>query len=341
MTEDKYYKGFRIRQLADALTNKKWFLILLPTERCNCRCQYCYEDFALGKMSASVVAAIKKLIQYRTSNNELKHFTLAWFGGEPLLAKEIIYDLNEFTQNLSNNGKNFNFLSDITTNGYLLTLPVFTKLVTLGATQYQIALDGPQKLHDQTRPLANGQGTFDTIWANLLAIKESKLKFEIILRLHVHANNYKQVPALIDKIKTTFNNDKRFKVFIRKVSQLGGPNDNNQNLFPPDKSWEKEIPKLCDSLGDGIEQWKLNTKEHGQYICYASQPNAMVIRSNGTLAKCTVALHNDKNNIGKINNDGTLTIDKEKLTFWLNGFNGINPEKLYCPYSQLIDKPCE
>ncbi len=37
-------------------------LILYPTEQCNFRCTYCYENFDIGKMSESVQLSVKKLI---------------------------------------------------------------------------------------------------------------------------------------------------------------------------------------------------------------------------------------------------------------------------------------
>jgi hypothetical protein len=43
--------GFTRRQIAEAISPRIQELILLPTEKCNFRCTYCYEDFDLGKMS--------------------------------------------------------------------------------------------------------------------------------------------------------------------------------------------------------------------------------------------------------------------------------------------------
>jgi molybdenum cofactor biosynthesis enzyme MoaA len=43
--------GFTSSQIASTLSNRIQQLILLPTERCNFRCTYCYEDFVLGRMS--------------------------------------------------------------------------------------------------------------------------------------------------------------------------------------------------------------------------------------------------------------------------------------------------
>lgn len=48
--------------LAELLSNQSQELILFPTEQCNFRCTYCYEDFKLGRMSNGTVNGIKALI---------------------------------------------------------------------------------------------------------------------------------------------------------------------------------------------------------------------------------------------------------------------------------------
>src|SRR5690606_34705762 len=65
--------------LAEALTDRRLDLIILPTEKCNFRCTYCYEDFAQGKMAAKLIAGIKALIDSRLDT--VQHVSLAWFGG--------------------------------------------------------------------------------------------------------------------------------------------------------------------------------------------------------------------------------------------------------------------
>jgi len=46
-------------ELVNSLRTDRLQLILLPTEQCNFRCTYCYEDFAIGRMSDAVVAGVK------------------------------------------------------------------------------------------------------------------------------------------------------------------------------------------------------------------------------------------------------------------------------------------
>ena len=43
------------RRLASCLSNRRLELIVMPTEQCNFRCIYCYEDFRMGRMNSDTV----------------------------------------------------------------------------------------------------------------------------------------------------------------------------------------------------------------------------------------------------------------------------------------------
>ncbi|OGT09035.1 MAG: hypothetical protein A2X78_01950 [Gammaproteobacteria bacterium GWE2_37_16] len=323
---DQLYKGFHISKIINSLSNENWKLILLPTERCNFKCMYCYENHALGQMTENTVNAVKKLIARRLETKELKYFNIAWFGGEPLLSKEIISNINGYVKKIAD--QRVLFSSNITTNGYLLDQKTFENLLALQINYYQISLDGDRDFHDKVRCKINGNGTFDKIWENLLNIKKCDAEFSIILRLHVHSENIFSMQKLVCKIKDAFSDDNRFKVFIRPISKLGGTND-DQVKSPSDVI--SIIHKFYAMLDNKVSLWDTGSTIQGQYICYAAQPNSLVIRPNGSLAKCTVALDTNINNIGKLNDDGTLSIINDKFQSWVEGFKEIN-NLLKCPY---------
>ena len=75
--------------------NKSLELTLLPTEKCNFRCTYCYEDFLIGKMKPWIRSGVKSLIEKRVDMG-LRNLNLSWFGGEPLLAKDVLFEIADF-----------------------------------------------------------------------------------------------------------------------------------------------------------------------------------------------------------------------------------------------------
>ncbi|HKP37373.1 MAG TPA: radical SAM protein, partial [Pyrinomonadaceae bacterium] len=169
-------------RLAGILNTRILELILLPTEKCNFRCTYCYEDFEMGRMSPEIILGIKNLILNRA--NDLDRLQLSWFGGEPLAALDVVLEVSGFAAQLAAKKSHLNYRAHMTTNASLLDPATFDKLVDVGVLDYQITLDGPREIHNQTRVQAGGGGTFDRIWNNLLAIRATNLPASIHLRIH-------------------------------------------------------------------------------------------------------------------------------------------------------------
>jgi uncharacterized protein len=74
-------------------------LTILPTEKCNFRCEYCYEDFTHGRMSPSTITGIKNSMEMRAPT--LSVLEISWFGGEPLLASDIVINISKFAKDIS------------------------------------------------------------------------------------------------------------------------------------------------------------------------------------------------------------------------------------------------
>lgn len=319
--------------LISALSNKKLELHILPTEQCNFRCVYCYEDFKLGKMRPTMVSAIKKFLSVRLP--EINQLKIAWFGGEPLAALDVVLDISHYAKsNLERSGGTYHF--GMTTNGYLLNSPRFESLIEAGVRGFQISLDGPEDVHNRTRLRADGGNTFERIWNNLLQMAQSKHAFETVLRIHVTPDNYREIPRLLAKIKSEMGADPRFQIFLKSIANLGGPNAGAFDVLRG-KDREEVMNDLKSLIGDDMHQVKLD-QPGKPYQCYASAQNAWVIRSDGRLAKCTVAFNDDQNHIGNLNEDGTLSLDQNKIQWWLRGLRHGDQAIMSCP-AYAIPRP--
>ena len=314
------------RKIFYALRDDVLNLTILPTEQCNFRCFYCYESFKLGKMSKETSDSILKLVQKRAST--LKILTIGWFGGEPLMAKDIVLSLSKEFKELSKKF-NFTYSASITTNGYYLDSNLFDTLVENGLSSYQITLDGDKETHNKTRVLSNQEGTFDEIWNNLLSIKKSSANFDILLRIHYSPENLKNIKDFSKVLDKEFGQDNRFKVYFKNISTLGSCNDESLSTFNSEES--DEIQKDLNSLIDDVD-----TVTEDDYVCYASEANTFIIRSNGDISKCTVALDEEVNIIGKLNSNGELELNQDKCKLWSIGLQTENREHLACPYFSLI-----
>lgn len=187
-------------------------VIVLPTEQCNFRCTYCYEDFKIGHMSKELVKALKAWLLSRS--NDLHQLTISWFGGEPMLALPTVLDVTRTLRYaFENQGKSF--ISGMTTNGYYLNEQNFNSLLDSGVTHFQITLDGPRHIHDRSRILANGEPTFEVIWQNLTKIAEiarsSTIDFHVDLRIHYDGDTAEAISPLVAEIKSKLLTSKNLR----------------------------------------------------------------------------------------------------------------------------------
>lgn len=295
-------------------------LYILPTEQCNFRCVYCYEDFKRGKMTEETKEGLKKFVAEKAKT--LRHFCVSWYGGEPLLANDIIGELSEsFMETCEKYGVEYD--ADIATNGYLLTEPLVKKLLSWNVRQYMITLDGPADLHNNRRVLhgaKDGKGSFDRIVENLKAMKETEGDFKVSLRVNFDNDNLEIIPQFIPVLSEWFGGDMRFQTFFRPVNKLGGPNDENLPICDRAtrdvKIWE--FTRLGLEQGLGMSTLIEGMLMPSASVCTTAKPYTLVIASDGNIYKCIETMERaDINCLGKLHADGTAEIDQDKLAFWV------------------------
>jgi uncharacterized protein len=204
-------------------------------------------------------------------------------------------------------------------------------LLRAGVSAYQISLDGPKRYHDRTRVQKRGSASFDLILDNLTAIKRSSLDVKVELRLHITAENKDALPAFVDDLADLLLADSRFCLEPFPIADLGGPRSGQFEVLSHTEATRiarqirERAPRRGQTLSDAGER----------YVCYAAKGNAFVIRSDGTLAKCTTAFGNPQNKVGSILPDGTLSLDAQMLRPWLHGWESKNWGDLGCPLMSL------
>ena len=322
----------RVRSYESAISPHNLHLILFSTEQCNLRCEYCYEDYTVGRMSRDVVTGIKALLSKRA--NDLSSLVIEWFGGEPLLAKSVVLEVNRFASALVESHPHLRFSSNITTNAVYLTPETFSELVDAGVRVFHISLDGYGEVHDRTRRWYSGAGTFKSIWSNLIGIAKSKEDVVILLRLHYSRDSLDHMPKLISEIEREFAGDPRFLLYFHAIENLGGKTDEHRTPFS--SSQQKAIINWLESkLTIPRMKW---AQASDLQICYASSANSLAIRADGAVAKCTVALNDPINHLGTLSRDGSLEIDIDKYRAWIGGLEDLNSQRLACPLNWMIEK---
>lgn len=301
-------------------------LIIFPTEECNFRCIYCYEKFRKIYIYPYVIEGILNFIK----SEKPESLYVSFFGGEPLLGFRYIQKIIEKIKSI-----NIDFNGAITTNGFLLSKNYFSYLIENNISSFQITIDGGKEYHNKQRNLATTKiDTFSIIYNNIKNTKYFDKDFKITIRVNVTKENYHSVYDLIDYLSLDFSNDERYSILLYPVKDWGGYGSENIKNKKIELITTKdlfEIYKYCKTKGlaiyDGL------SKKYGS-ICYAGKPYSFVIRSDGRIQKCTIALEDDVNTIGFIKPDGSIYIDQEKHSRWYS-INALNTDK--CKKCSFID----
>lgn len=250
-----------------------------------------------------------------------------------MVAYPVITELCVHGQDLARRHRRLSFVSSMTTNGYLLTPPRFRRLVDLGVRGYQISFDGFEDSHDRTRRRRDGAGTFSTIWSNLLATRDIDERFNVMIRCHITPSTLDETEQLIDAVNEAFGDDERYRLFFKAITRLGGPNDADIETGTP--GWEDAAKRRLTARLARRDEAIADPIIGGTYVCYAAEPNSLVIRSNGQVAKCTVAFADPRYQVGRLHDTGTLDLDDERMRLWFAGLESLDPATLKCPLPRL------
>lgn len=145
------------------------FFLINLTNNCNLRCKYCFrhlEKLKRDEIDNSMLKSIcKYILQYCHAQN-IKEFSIQFWGGEPLLMFDKIIYVYEFFEK---HGLNPQFIME--TNGTLIDEKVATELVKR-KIRIGISIDGPEYLHNLQRPFVNGGESFDQVIQGVNCLKK-------------------------------------------------------------------------------------------------------------------------------------------------------------------------
>jgi uncharacterized protein len=290
-------------------------LILMPSEDCNFRCKYCYEDFARGTMIPEVREGIKNLVRKRIK--KLNRLHVSWFGGEPLYGWEAVRDLAPFFMEIADEHE-VPFGTNMTTNAYLLTPDVADKLFAWRIRNFQITLDGLPEHHNHSRAARDGSSTFERIFDNLKALATREESFHVALRVNFDQANAGGLSKFVDLLSQEFKDDPRYSLLLRAVGKWGGPNDAKLDVCGGDESARIQRDILAQARRQGLHFGSLrDAARMGSQVCYAARPYNFLIGATGKVMKCTIILDKDDYNVvGRVTPEGNMELDNDRMALW-------------------------
>lgn len=158
-----------LREMIDRCINQ---LILGITSSCNFKCRYCHQaegkGLALQKMMDKETAFKSVDFLYEHSKDAFE-VTITFYGGEPLLNFDLIKSTVGYAVEKI---RTKNIVFNMTTNASLINEEIADFLAANNFVLL-ISLDGDEKTQDKHRRyLKNGEGTFNSVWKNVLYIRD-------------------------------------------------------------------------------------------------------------------------------------------------------------------------
>lgn len=288
--EDALLNVIRMERVSRAFDTRFLELTIAPTLFCNLDCIYCYEQNRnTTRMSRRVEKGVVTFIKQFTRAQCL---TLDWFGGEPLLRFASICRITDDIKQLG-----IPFGANLTTNGYLLTDKVASRLDDLKIGSIQVTVDGPEEVHDQRRPLISGKGTFATIVRNLDRLVDI-WKGELVIRVNIDRTNSHRYHEIHGYLRDAVKGD---NVTIRPGIVLSAGTQYAECLDRKDHA-AFQVRSFREHGIDDFEFYPRGRAPH----CTATLKNAYLIGPEGELYRCWMHLGKKDKVVGDIFDDAPL-----------------------------------
>ena len=284
--DEKSYFRYFINKLKYSPTHAS-FIVTLTTD-CNFCCPYCFE----GSISESEYmddeidnATINHIIDSVKKQTNIRNIYIAFFGGEPLLNKSVMWMICRRLRETLSNSHNVHFT--LTTNLTLLDQNDIILLKEFAFNNVQVAIDGAKPIHDTRRATKEKQPTYDLTFENIYRLIKSDIQTMVFLNFdHKNASSF-----------NTLIKDLKCKLPFRKLVFVLNPiSPSFAKLCSKNYFMSKDVEAdLFISLLKTLQRNEFNIQAFGQrdMLCIANSDISCLIDPRGRLFKCGMMLGND------------------------------------------------
>lgn len=328
-------------------SKKELDIILMLTEDCNFRCVYCYEHHLQTYMAISEVDTIIERIRLLIAKYAIKKLRVAYFGGEPLLNKNVMkYAHQRFEHELGKYDVDYLLI----TNGYLLSKEIVDFLFSYKSDiSLQVTLDGPPTMHNARRKLTDGGATFNRILRN---IEYASMYLPLIIRINMDKESHRHIRELLAILKEAKLNVDNIYISPNVASTNTQFNREYQNHCLEDNISTLGIVSLARmsvmQYGFKLDQKSIHYEHPVQYgdfpfgvpkflFCAAYSGKHLVFMPGGNIFTCMERVSDSQFAVGNIYNSCLFNDNYKK---WI-GFSIANYEKCkLCPISCFCGGNC-
>lgn len=323
-------KLLKYRNYNGKFSSREFSLVIAPTLACNFACPYCYETAKVGMMSKEVQDSLIEMIEENAKYK--RDINITWYGGEPLLAKDIIFSLAKRAIEICDR-ENVKYSSYIVTNGYLIDDEIVKAMKEYKITGAQITVDGPPSIHNKRRKLKKSdEETFDKIISNIKKLVDNEVG-NINIRINVDKTNINHIEELLDILEQ--NGIKDVTVNLGHVTAYteacNGVVDSCLNIEEYAEN-DAKYQKILFERGYKVAgRYPFYPSIKANYCC-ADQVGAFVIDAEGYMYKCW-------NDVGNVNRAvGNVTKIKSEVDEKMQAMN--TEYILWSPFDHEDCKEC-
>lgn len=282
-------KSQRIR-----MNDEMFQLMINPTLDCNLHCWYCYEKHIKGSaILPYTLDNIFSLISNISMKQNIKVFSLSFFGGEPLLEFDSVKKIILHTSSCCAK-RNIVLRISFTSNAVLIDNKIITffKKHKLDVS-FQVTLDGGRENHNKTSFTSHRGETYDVIMHNVQSLLENQIP--VTLRINYTIKNFSSISTIVNDMADWEEEYKKFvQVDLQRVWQDGIEELDIESVMQEfrNKGYNVTSPLL--------------DIDYCIHPCYADCENQLLINYNGDVYKCTARDFTEANCCGKLMGNGRI-----------------------------------
>lgn len=335
LTKDDDSELFKL----DVIRNRSAFassdainITIYPTQECNARCFYCFENGEKRTPMTAETAA--KVVEYITRNVTAEdEVVFRWFGGEPLVADDIIdyitHEVNQFFD-----GK-LKFSSIVTTNGFNITDDlIYRAKNTWNAKKFHVTIDGYGAEHNRRKNYCDKSiDAYQKLLSDMRKLIEAGIF--VVCRFNLDKKNIGQLDDILRDLEQFKNSD---LFYIHTTTLRRPPNAPLEDyILAQDYDWAYDlIWRKMYSYGfyDGIKHI-LPLRLRGN--CLACVMNEVLINSDGNLFKCLQHTTDESHKVGDCT---TGVVFNNNYLDWLD-VSIKRPQCQKCAYLPMCSGGCK
>ncbi|AFS77854.1 radical SAM domain-containing protein [Gottschalkia acidurici 9a] len=330
--------------------SKMWLSI---SYSCNMKCTYCFADSGTyGNESMMTIETAKKCIDYffKYVNKKANRFNVQYFGGEPLLNKEVFIFATEYiNQKSSELGLKPNYI--ITTNGTIMDNDILDVIIS-NRMYVHISIDGSKDIHNLNRKFSSGEETFGIVANNINMIKERGYR-NIGARVTLTKPGIKSLKEDVKFLWDFGFNHVFIDIVKTDIKELAIDKD---SICLLKQELEEIMIMMKEELLNGNMKCIRNITDMESIIknrtikaeCTYFNPFTIKFTPKGEIYKCEFALNEKENYVGSISKGiewdkfkKTFTPEERCLNCWAKRLCGggchlYSNDDVSCEYSKII-----